>query len=152
LVEDDENKRLRLLEFFKKNYPQMEIVVAYSLNSGVRLVRQELPDIVILDMTLPNFDQDAEESGGYMHQFGGREFLRQLDRFDIVIPVIVVTQFETFGKPPQVMGIMELDERLSREHPDQYRGAIYYNAAIHDWAAKLKNIVDQTIKGGGLDA
>lgn len=143
VVEDDENKGVQLCSFLREAYPDVELELARSLQSGVRRIRAEPVDLVVLDMTLPNYDASPEEpGGGTTHSFGGREFLKQMDRFDIRVPVIVVTQFETFGKAPHTMGLPELDAQLRGEHDPVYLGAIYYHASIHGWREQLKTMIE----------
>lgn len=142
VVEDDENKRLQLGKFLQELGPKIQTKMENSLQSGLRYLRREGADLVLLDMTLPNYDAGPDESGGQHHIFGGREFLRQMDRFDITIPVIVVTQFETFGKAPHVMTLSDLDRELKSEHPAVYRGSVYYHAAIHGWKQSLKLLIE----------
>ncbi len=148
LVEDDEKKRNRLLEFLAERYSGHEVETAFSLNSGVKKARDNAPDLVLLDMTLPNFDVGPQETGGRMHNFGGKEFLRQMDRFDLELDVIVVTQFETFGKGNHLMGLAQLDEQLQDEHEEHYRGVVYYHASIHDWQDKLEAKINEVTQSG----
>lgn len=137
LIEDDENKRAKLADFLAREFGGWEVVAASSLITGLRAVVREQPDIVILDMTLPNYEVTTEDGGGQMHIFGGREFLRQLKRRQLASRVVVVTQFETFGKPPNTMNLAELAESLSDEFPEQYLRTIYYHASIDTWEREL---------------
>jgi CheY-like chemotaxis protein len=146
VVEDDENKRLQLNHFLQRNFPQAQVAEARSLQSGLRMIRQNPPALVLLDMTLPNYDADFDEPGGQTHIFGGREFLRQMDRFDIAIPVIVVTQFETFGKGTTEIGLSELDAELRADHGTIYKGSIYYHAAIHGWEEQLESEMKRVLQ------
>src|SRR5712671_1696051 len=100
IVEDDDNKRSRLIEFLGETLPSASIDIAKSFQSGLRQVRDKAANLVLLDMTLPTYDIGPDESGGNMHPFGGRDFLRQMKRLKVITPVIVVTQFETFGSGP----------------------------------------------------
>lgn len=146
IVEDDENKGEQLQRFLRQEFAAVELNLAKSLNSAVRFVKAKLPSLIILDMTLPNYDPSSEEpGGGAAHSFGGREFLRQMDRFDVNVPVIVFTQFETFGRPPQQMGLPELDKQLREEHPSIYRGSVYYHASIRSWETQLKLLIDSEL-------
>ena len=142
LVEDDENKRIQLSQFLVEAFSGIELFTARSLQSGLRHVRRQACDLIILDMTLPNYDTSPEEPGGQMYPFGGQEFLRQMDRFDIHIPAVVVTQFETFGTPEDSMDLKELDSRLRTDHSEVYVGFVYYNAAISGWKHDLKTILE----------
>jgi CheY-like chemotaxis protein len=151
IVEDDENKRGQLKQFLEQKWPGNDVKLARSLQSGVRSLRQETPDLVILDMTLPNFDTGPDEPGGQIHPLGGRELLEQMLRFEIVVPVIVVTQFETFGKGSRQMNLATLDRQLRREYGGIYRGAVYYHAAIHGWKEELEEAFENVVKSGKAD-
>lgn len=138
LVEDDENKRKNLRECLLEIVPNISLDQAGSLQTGLRALRENTPELIILDMTLPNYEPGPDEPGGQPHLFGGREFLRQMDRYDIVIPVIVVTQFSAFGSGKHAKDLVGLDAELRSEHEAVYRGAIHYNSAVLGWKDELK--------------
>jgi len=141
-IEDDENKRQRVLQFLREKESEIHVVEAKSLQSGVKQLRKNEFNLIILDMTLPNFDVGPDEPlGGVTHSFGGREFLKQVKRRHVRTPVVVVTQFETFGRSGQEIGIDELDSRLKDEFGEVYLGAVYYHPSIDDW----KQILDEII-------
>lgn len=144
VVEDDENKRTQLLRFLCELLPDRVLTTERSLNSGVRRIRQELFDLIILDMTLPTYDASPDEPADDTHIFGGREFLSQMERFEIVSPVIVFTQFELFGKPPNEMRIEDLDRELKEEFTDSYNGTVYYHASLDSWKYQLKDLLIAT--------
>ena len=150
IVEDDENKSVQLDRFVRDTFPDAELCSTRSLQAGVRRIRTEPFDLVLLDMTLPNYEAGPDEpGGGTTHSFGGREFLKQMERFDVSTPVVVVTQFETFGKPPQSLNLEELDAQLRREHGGIYRGAVYYHASIHGWRDVLRASCEAALPGPG---
>ena len=150
LIEDDENKRSALEAFIGSQIQGVELDEAKSLQSGVRLARTSSYDLVILDMTLPNYDPSPDEpGGGTIHSFGGREFLKQMDRFQIKTPVVVVTQFEKFGKPPATTNLEELDQSLRSGFATTYRGAVYYHAAIVGWQQELTELIDSITQNPG---
>jgi CheY-like chemotaxis protein len=143
LVEDDENKGIQLSSYIRESFPMAHLQLERSLQSGIRRIRKELPDLVLLDMTLPNYDIGPDEPGGDPQIFGGRDFLDQMDRLAIVVPVIVITQYETFGKPSK--SLPQLDAELRADYPSSYRGAIYYHASIHEWKEQLKRLVETSV-------
>jgi CheY-like chemotaxis protein len=138
IVEDDENKRVQLSDYLKLVIPDEIVLLERSLQSGVRRVKSELFDLVILDMTLPMYDVSPDEPSDDTHIFGGREFLSQMDRFDINYPVVIFTQFEVFGKPPNEMRLEDLDRELSEEY-SSYQGAVYYHASLNSWKEELRS-------------
>lgn len=143
VVEDDENKRRQVLDFFKANYAAEELIWSSSLVTGLREAKRCSPDLVILDMTLPNYEASGLELDGRMHAFGGKEFLRQTARMSASCKVIVVTQFESFGEAPQVTGLSDLDAELKARFPEHYVGAVYYHASINEWTDHLKAMIDE---------
>lgn len=142
LVEDDENKRRQVLDFLKSNFANDEIVCSASLVTGLREAKRFSPDLVVLDMTLPNYETNGPELDGKMHAFGGKEFLRQTARRSGTGKVIVLTQFESFGEAPNVTGLADLDSDLRLRYPDHYAGAVYYHASINEWANSLKSMIE----------
>jgi CheY-like chemotaxis protein len=145
VVEDDENKRVQISQFLRQIYPDIELELARSVQSALRYIRKKLPALVLLDMSLPNYDTGPDEPGGTPHIFGGRELLRQLDRFDISVPTIVITQFEIFGKPPNAMKLPQLDAELRAKHAPLYQGIVYYHASIHGWKDELRHLIDRAL-------
>ena len=145
IAEDDENKRSQLEAFIRKTFPQAKVSIARSLQSGLRLILRQKFDYVILDMTMPTYDISADEDGGRPQALAGREILRQLDRRDIVLPVIVLTQFDRFGEGEDTLTLSELDTQLRTQHPQTYRGSVYYNPALEGWKKELLNTIKKIV-------
>jgi CheY-like chemotaxis protein len=127
--------------FSKRLWDQFKIQKARSLQSGLKQVRQAVPVLIVLDMTLPNFDPTPDDPDGQTHNFGGREFLRQLERFEIKVPVVVVTQFTTIGKGRQAMSLQDLDKELHAAFAPNYVGSVYYHATIDRWKEDLQRLI-----------
>lgn len=136
LIEDDETKRRNIVTYVKK-LGENNITTSGSVNSSVRLLRQQTFDLVLCDMSLPTFDVKAGERGGRPQGFGGREIMRQMIRFEIKTPVIIITQYATFGGPYENMALEELATQLSTEQPTNYKGLVYYNSAFDTWKNDL---------------
>lgn len=143
LVEDDQNKRDRIAAHLAEAFPGIHISVACSLVSGLRAATEISPDLVLLDMTLPNYDGPTEGRPNRMHAFGGEEFLRQAKRRGIATRVIVVTQFETFGDPPDVKTLDDISKKLSENYSGLFIDSIYYHASQTQWQSALNGIIKQ---------
>ena len=141
LVEDDDNKRSQIVALVKSHAPSVELLTARSLKSGLLALKQHVPDKIILDMTLPTFDVGPGEAGGDTHPFGGREFLQEMRRFRLEVPVVVVTQFETFDLGREMTTLHELDAQLRMDYPSIYLGAVYYHAALQSWRDELNTLM-----------
>lgn len=149
IIEDDENKRYQLKQFVDDLLPESTAVVNKSLQSGLRSILENNFDLILLDMTMPTYDIDIEEDGGRTQPLEGRESFFQMERRDIQIPVIVVTQFDRFGTGKDSLTLKELDLKLREEHPTNYRGYVYYNTALEGWKEDLKYLIRKTIQSKG---
>ena len=127
IVEDDDHKRSDLEEFIRSYYDVDDLLTARSFQSGIRSIFESLPDLVLLDMTMRNFDRTLAEEGGRPHPFAGREILRQMQRSRISIPVIVVTHFDRFGEEANYITLEELTEELSSRFAN-YIGTVHYRS------------------------
>lgn len=141
IVEDDENKRQQISDFIGEIVPQAEISIAKSYQSGLKQVIAKNTDLILLDMTMPTFDIGIDEDGGRPQAYAGREILRQMDRREIVTPVIIITQFDKFGEGIDELTLPELDHQLYQDHPQIYQGAIYYSAALGIWKELLGKVL-----------
>jgi CheY-like chemotaxis protein len=141
LVEDDENKRAQLGQFIETSWPGAELTVTTSFQSGLHAVKEGSYSFIILDMTLPNYDVGPNESGGGIHQLGGKEFLRKMKRSSLKIPTVVVTQYETFGLGKERVDLESIRTDLAREYGGLCVGTIYYNSAIDSWRQELHALI-----------
>lgn len=148
LVEDDENKRQQITNAIAQLVSDATVVEARSLTSGRRKLDDATGwDLVILDMSIPAFDITRDESGGRPQALGGRDLLRHMRRRGLTVPVVVITQYDTFGEADQVLTLQELDERLRGQHGSPYRGVIVYNVVSDEWRTQLRALISE-LEGG----
>lgn len=143
LVEDDINKLDRLNAFLAEQHPLLDVQHAASLLAGLRMAKELKPDVVILDMTLPNYDGPTDAVTNRMRAFGGVEFIRQSARLGFKAKIVVVTQFESFGEPPHLTSLEDLRRELGLNYPDVFVGAVYYHAAQAEWKIALNDILSK---------
>ena len=72
--------------------------------------------------------------------------LRHMKRRRISTPVVVLTQFDRFGRHPDQRSIDELDRELTSEHGLRYLGAVRYNVAVDTWRDELVRVVSSLLK------
>jgi CheY-like chemotaxis protein len=149
VIEDDENKRSQLVAFLGEVIEAASIQIAKSLQTALKKINKETFDLILLDMTLPTFDIAVDEDGGRPRIYGGREILRQMERNGINTPVIMVTQFDRFGKGADSLTLKELDSQLQIAHSRNYTGAVFYNPAVESWKPNLRELIARSIKAGG---
>jgi CheY-like chemotaxis protein len=142
LIEDDDNKRRQLLAFLSEEFPSYDVSITTSYTSGLRAVRTTLPELVLLDMSLPNFDGDfSSTDGGKFRSYGGRDILHQMTRRRVPSKVLVVTQYDTFSSETNSKTLETLASELKEEFPEHFLGAIFYNASQEEWKATFRHFV-----------
>lgn len=144
IVEDDSNKLYHLKEYLGAAFPSMQLRIAGSYRGGLEGALTDDANIVLLDMSLPTYEKSSGDEGEFLF-FAGKEILRQMARRKIQTPVIVFTQFESFGKGRERQSLAELIEELESRFKDNYRGTIYYNASIGSWKMQLGELIQATL-------
>ena len=142
LIADDESPKLMNLHaFVSKSFPEMTIEHARSVKSTISALRNQIYNLVLLDMSLPTFDIGPGEPGGRPQGFGGTEVLRHMDFYQIMVPEIVVTQYEAFSNNEKHIDLSALDAQLRQDHAINFKGCIYYGALNDAWEKKLKELI-----------
>ena len=141
IIEDDEFKGKRILQAIKEMLPESKLRLERAVNSGLRAIVNEHPDLIVLDMSLTTFDVGPDEPGGRPQNFGGMEVLRQMDRLNVPIPTIVITQHERFVTDGEEVNLPSLNKELVEEHEKVFKGLVYYNSARGGWEQRLKSFI-----------
>lgn len=140
LVEDEVPKSTQIELFLRGLCLPMDISFARSVNSALDSLEECIPDLLLLDMSLPTIDVDIsnKESGGRPQGFGGIEVLRNMKYSGISCPTIVVTGYEAFPREGGDLDISQLRLELEAEFPDVLRGILHYNSTYETWKSELK--------------
>lgn len=143
IVEDNKNKLLRLKEFIIgiQLAEDIEFTEANSFTSGIRKINEKSWDVIILDMSLPTYDITHRENGGDKKPVAGKEIIKRMIHKNIMIPVIIVTQFETFGENRITLDI--LNEEFENKFKKVWKGTIFYEG--EEWQDGLDQILRDII-------
>ena len=144
IVEDDEFKSSLLVAFVGSAFRDATIVTKVSYQSGLCEAVEETPEVILLDMNLPNYDPDSSEVETLL--FAGRDILQELSRLRVRTKVIIVTQFEQFGEGVDITTLEELSESLREEFAGLYYGTVYYHPSQEDWKNTLLAIIKKAIE------
>jgi len=138
-VADDETPKLdSILALVERVLPTARITTSRSVRSALKALRGEVPDLLLLDMSLPTFDVGQGEQGGRPQGFGGIEVLRYMDFYNVLCPVVIITQYEAFPENGRHVDLSSLSQRLRAEHPGSFRDIIYYGGSSHEvWQERL---------------
>lgn len=137
LVEDDEHKMLDIISILKEVDAHVIIETAISVASGVQKAVDHEYDLLLLDMTIPNFDNTEGNDGGPSYKNGGELIIRELIDEELAFRCAVITQYETFNNE----SIDQISDRISALCGDCYYGYIKYSTMNENWKVELKDLI-----------
>ena len=139
LVEDEAPKRAHIQIFLKNLGSKLAIREAMSVTSALECLENEMPDILLLDMSLPTFDVGDREGGGRPQGFGGIEVLRHMSMANLICPTIVITGYEAFLREEGQVDLSQLRSEMESEFPTIVRGILHYNSTYAEWKKELSD-------------
>jgi len=89
-------------------------------------------------MSLPNYDIGPREEGGRHQSFGGREVLEHLRRRGLTFPILVVTQFTTFGEAGDAKSLEQLEREILADYGSSVRGVVHFRQGDAKWRDALR--------------
>jgi CheY-like chemotaxis protein len=143
LIEDSARKEERLIRFFQRRYPQCLLKIGRSYQSGLRLIKAQSFDLILLDMTLPTYDATPSSRFGRPRPLGGYEIMRKMDREGIMSSVIVVTQLEHFGQGDQQYTFDQVKKMCLEDFPKTFCGAVFFGQSDSHWEGELMALIEK---------
>lgn len=142
IIEDDLFKSEEIKRFLVDKYSHCFIDHAESVTSGMNLLKSNTKDsIVLLDMSLPTYDQSKGSDAGRPQGFGGIELMRFMEVIEDQRKIVVVTQFDTFTVDGECFSLKDLESDIVSEFPDNFLGIVQFDVVSDSWKQKLINII-----------
>jgi DNA-binding NarL/FixJ family response regulator len=140
-IEDHPLKQAQINRFISEKFADCLIEVKNSYISGLKELKDNYCnyDVLLLDISMPNYDISPEDSGGDWMPFAGKKVLKEMYLRDIPTKAIVVTMHGSFDDGTK---ITELDSVLQNEFPDNYIGYVYYSQINEDWKDQLCQLLN----------
>lgn len=146
IIEDDLNKLQAvedfLYKYFTNNNIDYNITVRHSYQSGVNTILNDEFDLLLLDMSLPNFDTDENNHAGDPLSKGGELILYEMDAMEINLKTILFTGHEDFDGVP----LESINEDYKNKFPEIYLNYIFYNQIESNWETELEKILNGVIR------
>lgn len=135
-IEDHPLKQAQINKFVLEKFSDCQIESKNSYISGLKelIKNHNNYDVLLLDISMPNYDISSEESGGDWMPLAGKNILKEMYLRDIPTKAIVVTMHGSFDDGTK---ITELDSELKREFSDNYIGYVFYSQLNEDWKDKI---------------
>lgn len=145
IVEDNKTKREKIKEFVEELHQGWEVHDAVSYTGGMRRIYEEDWSVILLDMSLPTYDMTEQNNGGEKTAEAGRDIMRRMLNRKILIPVIIITQFESFGEKETSLDTLNgiFKERMS----EIWKGTVHYDNSTSQWKQETKALLDEIAAG-----
>lgn len=137
LVEDDEHKMNDIISYIDTLNKEIVVVTARSVESGVQAAVDSQYDLILLDMTIPNFDITDKSDGGKSYKNGGEIIVKELLDEDVVFRCAVITQYETFNNET----IDQISQRIRQLCGNDYLGYVKYSTNTESWREELNDLI-----------
>lgn len=141
-IEDNKTKAEAVKKFVLETSEIYDLTIKESFTSGLRELFTNTFDILFVDMSLPTREGLLSNSINNFEHLGGHKIMSEMKRKKLLMPTILITMFSEFGIGKTFMDINELDEILSREFEDFYKGYVYYSSQEESWKENLKTILN----------
>lgn len=141
LIEDDDYKASQIQDFLEGEGYLVEIRASFQ--SGMKALVSDSYHLLLLDMSIPTFETVKTNQNSRYRPFGGVDILKELQRRDLRIPVIVVTQYSVFGEDRENITRENLDESLTEQFESIYQGMVYFDASSLDWIFRLRELLKE---------
>lgn len=140
-IEDHPYKQGQVLGFLAETYPEIIVNTKNSYNSGLKelKINSNYYDLVLLDISMPNYDISVEESGGDFLPLAGKLILKEMYLREISSKVIVVTMHGSFEDGTKMI---DLDNVLKTEFVENYIGYVYFSAVNTEWKKQLELLIN----------
>lgn len=145
-VEDNPHKRARVIEYIKSLLPECEVIEAYSFSSGCQAISQHEFAFVLLDISLPTYDREGNESGGKFRPFAGKEIARKLIRSGSKSRVAFITQYNSFSDRGTSYSFDSLGRDLANEIGESFAGLVFYDSSRSSWKTEISAILNELKK------
>lgn len=144
LLVDDSDYKLQEIKTLLDDIPiSKEVRVARSFQGCLRVLEEFVPDVVLMDMTLPTSEDPDGGLDGRDRLFGGRDLIAEIDFSGISTKVIIVSQFDQFDEASIAINLQTLTRRLQAEYPKLLIGSIYYSNVDSAWQKQLRTWIIQ---------
>ena len=143
IVEDEPNKERKIKEFLYSLFSVELDVVRSVISAKLKLKEKKDYDFVLLDMTLPLYDNDDLDyiDDNEFETFGGECILDEIERLCIHTKVVIITAFDVLGDGAQHIDLETLSNRIKHEFPELFVGSVFYNATSTKWKEELKELL-----------
>lgn len=143
LVEDDNNKAAKIADVIKKEFDDVNLIIAKSYHSGMQILTDLNFDLLLLDMSMPTYDMDIGDVFNRHRNYAGEDFLYEMQDLNIKVTSIIITQYDVIGEGKNQTDAKQLNKRYLEEFQNFYVGMVKYDSSVSRWREDLINKIKE---------
>lgn len=144
LIEDDQYKLEKIKLFIENSFTGLKLTIKTSFHGGFEeiITQDDKYELILLDMSMQNYDITAHEAGGDPAPLAGKSILTQMYLREITTQVVVITMYEHFQDGTK---IKDLNTILTEEFPESYKGYVFFSHVDNKWQADLSKYLTKLL-------
>ncbi|MFP9467462.1 hypothetical protein AB6D37_01785 [Pectobacterium brasiliense] len=143
IVEDDFFKYSKIIESIDVFISNVKFCRCDNVHAAIKFVKNNTPDKIILDMSLPSHAARIGEGSPIPMPAGGVEILLELSyRNKEDIPILILTQYEEIEIEDDYFSIDEAGKELQDLYGFKNISLSLYDNDITDWHVNLKEFIE----------
>lgn len=136
-MEDQDRKAEALIEIANSVCQDWIWTIERTFNSAMRSLYLNDYDVVLLDVTLPCFDEGLLSSDNPSMNLAGRDIIREIELGVADTKVIVVTLFRSFAEAGGGITFEDLEKDLRDACPRVFAGMVQFEYDSEQWKQVL---------------
>ncbi|MEQ9941511.1 hypothetical protein ABRP58_05565 [Pectobacterium aroidearum] len=149
IADDQQEKQRSLKEFLEQNFNNYISDSSYSFRGTREKIINNKYSLILLDMTMPSSDNKTHSdfvSDGKGRALAGRDIIQTMHYRMMETPVIIVTQFDVFGRHNQLTSIEDIASDLLSNYPTIVKGYVLWDYQSENWKGVLLNLIKGCFK------
>lgn len=144
IVEDDMFKYLQIESLVKKVRKDAIITKFDNIHDTIIFLKDNVPDKIILDMSLPSHEAKVGEGSPVSMPTGGIEIILELRSKNILTtPIIILTQYPEIEIENEFFSIEESEEQIQSNYNMENLTVIQYQNELPYWNTETTHFLRQ---------
>lgn len=106
-------------------------------SEAIMRLRTKKYNFLILDMSLPAYSEESHSIGS----LSGKQILQTMKHKKIMIPTVILTQWDVFGHHDNTISLKGLREELIEKFSQFLLGIIFWDSSSESWKSELVEYV-----------
>lgn len=138
LVVEDNNSKIdsieKLLDDLECN---IEATYVLTPSEAIKNLRNNRYDFLILDMSLPAYSEESHSIGS----LSGKQILQTMKHKKILVPTVILTQWDVFGHHDNTISLSSLTEDLMQKFDKFLLGVVFWDSSSDLWKEDISSYI-----------